>query len=137
LNGFGEVLGGDALGPVEISDGAGSFEDAIMGARAQAHATHRHFEHSLASFVQRAEASEQACGNAGIIESTAALDSTSGFHSQAHFGGRRSVIGAAQLFVCHRRNFYVKIDAIEQRSAHFAQVTLNDGAGAAAFARGI
>jgi hypothetical protein len=31
----------------------------------------------------------------------------------------------------------VKIDAIEQRSAHFAQITLNDRAGAAAFVRGV
>ena len=44
---------------------------------------------------------------------------------------------AAQFFVSDGRNFDVQIDAIEQRSAHFAQVALDDRAGAAAFARRI
>ena len=56
---------------------------------------------------------------------------------RAHVGGRRAMILAAQFLVCHCWNFYVKIDAVEQRSAHFAQVALNDRASAAAFARRI
>jgi hypothetical protein len=35
LDGFADVLGGDAVGSGEIGDGAGDFEDAVVGAGAE------------------------------------------------------------------------------------------------------
>lgn len=137
LYGFSQVLGGDRVGAVEVGDGTGGFEYPVMRAGTQAHAAHGHFEGSFAGFIEHAKCSEKAGRNAGVIESPAALDDAGGLHSRAHIRRRGAVIFAAQLFVGHRRNLHMQIDAIEQWAAHLAQVTLNDGAGAAAFARGI
>jgi hypothetical protein len=47
------------------------------------------------------------------------------------------VILGTQFFVGHRRYLDVQVDPIEQWPANFAQVALDDRAGAAALVRGI
>ena len=37
MDGFGDVFGGDSRRAADIGDGAGDFEDAIVGARGEAH----------------------------------------------------------------------------------------------------
>ena len=53
LDRFGEVLGGDRGGLIEICHRAGDLEDAIVGARGEAHPPHRHFQRALAGIVER------------------------------------------------------------------------------------
>ena len=55
LNGFGEVLGGDGGGLIEIGDGSGDFEHAVVGAGGEAHAADGHFERALAGIVECAD----------------------------------------------------------------------------------
>src|ERR1700723_1663319 len=105
-----------------------------MSAGAQTHAAHGHFERSLTGFVERAEGSEQARGNAGVVESPEALNGACGLYTSTHFGGCCAMVLAAQFFVGDGGHFYVQIDAIEQRSTHFAQVALNDCTSAPALA---
>lgn len=50
------------------------------------------------------------------------------------FRPNRSLILAAQLLVGHGGNFNAQVDAIEQRSAALAQVTLDDRARATTLA---
>ena len=51
LHRFGKMLGGDALGPVEIRDRASDLQHAVVGAGAEAHAADGHLEGSLARIV--------------------------------------------------------------------------------------
>src|SRR5581483_2154331 len=110
---------------IEVRYGTGSLEYPVMRAGTQAHAADGHLQRALARFVENAKCSEQTRRDAGVVESAAALNRTSGFHAGAHFPGRGSVIFAAQLFVRHGWNFDVQIDSIQQGSAYFTQVTLD------------
>jgi hypothetical protein len=65
------------------------------------------------------------------------LNCPGGFHSGQYVGGRLRHFPCAQFFVGYGRDFDLNIDAVQQRSADFSQIALNDGGGAAAFARGI
>ena len=137
LDSFGQVFGGDGFGVVEIGDGAGGFQYTVMSAGAQAHAAHGHFERSFTGFVERAESSEQAGRDAGVVKSSAALDGASRLYTRALFRRRSAVILAAQLLVSYGWHFHMQIDAIKKRTAYFAQVALDDGSCATAFARGV
>src|SRR3569833_482679 len=55
----------------------------------------------------------------------------------AHGGGGFGFFGGAEFFVRDGGDFYLDIDAVEQRSADLAEVALDDGWSAAAFAGGI
>lgn len=44
---------------------------------------------------------------------------------------------AAQLLIGHGRHFDMKIDAVEQRTAYFRKIALNDAGGTAAFASAV
>jgi hypothetical protein len=44
LDGFEEVIGGDGVGRGEVGDGAGDFEDAVVGAGAEVEIRHRELE---------------------------------------------------------------------------------------------
>ena len=48
LDCFGEVFGADVVGVIQVGDGAGDLEDAVVGAGAEAHAADGHFERALA-----------------------------------------------------------------------------------------
>ena len=135
LHRFCQVLGSDRLGVIEIGDGAGDFEDAVMCASAQAHAADGHLERSLTCVVESAELPQEARRNASIIETAALLDDAGILHTSPHIGGTHAVILAAKFLISHGRDLDVKIDAIEQRSAYFTQIALNNCAGAAAFVR--
>jgi hypothetical protein len=52
LDRFRQVLGSDRLGGVEIGDGAGDFENAVMRAGTQAHAAHGYLKRTLAGVIE-------------------------------------------------------------------------------------
>src|SRR5258708_37023936 len=63
LDCLGQVFRGDAsrafdVAVVEVGYGARHFEDAVVGASAQAHAAHGHFEGALACWIQFAEVAQ-------------------------------------------------------------------------------
>src|SRR5581483_9314087 len=134
---FGEVLCGDAGGVVEIGDGAGDLQNAIVRAGAEAQFAHGQFQRALTGVVQRAEAANLARRKMRVVETPPALDVASRFDALAHLRGSGAVLAGAQLFVGDRWNLDVQIDAVEQRPAHAPEIAGNDSAGAAALVRGV
>ncbi len=55
LNGFGDVFRCEPLRPRQIGNGAGHFQNAIVGAGAELQLVHRHLEEFQRRFVERAE----------------------------------------------------------------------------------
>jgi hypothetical protein len=137
LDRLGQMLGGDTFIVVEVGDGAGDFEDAIMGARAQPHAPHRHFERAFAGGIELAQPPQVAGRDVGVIVAASLLDRPRGTDAIAHLGGRNTAILSTQLLIRHGGHFDVQIDAVQQRAAELAQIALDNGAGAAALMRGV
>ncbi len=52
LHRFGQMLGGNVLGPVEVGDRSGHAQHAIMSARGKIHAADGHFECSFAALIE-------------------------------------------------------------------------------------
>src|SRR5205823_10468169 len=102
-------------------------------ASAQAHAADSHLERPFTCVIESAELPQEARWNASIVKTATLLDGAGVLHTSPHIGGAHAVILAAQFLVGHGRDLDVKIDAIEQRPAHFAQIALDNCAGAAAF----
>src|ERR1035441_5134613 len=134
LDGFGEVFGGDGGGFIEIGDGAGDFEDAVMGAGGEAHAADGHFEGALAGIVESADFADIAGGYAGVVESAGALYGAGLFDAGSDFGGRLGGGIAAQFLEGDGWDFDVDIDAIEQGTADLAEIVLDLAGSAAALA---
>ena len=138
LDGFGEVLGGDGGGLVEVGDGAGDFEDAVVGAGGEAHAADGHFEGALAGVVEGADAADIAGGHAGVVEAARAAGASRACSTRARISGGGFGGGvAAQFLEGNGGDFDVDIDAVEQRAADLAEVVLDLAGRAAAFAGGI
>ncbi len=98
---------------IEIGDGTGDSQHAIMRAGGQIHPAHRHFESSFSAVVKRAEGSKLSCRNLRVIKSALALDLSRLLHSFAYLKRCVAVTFAAEFFIGHSRNFDVQIDAIE------------------------
>src|ERR1035438_2354691 len=67
LHGFGQMFGGDGGGFIEVGDGAGDFENAVVGAGGKSHAADGHFERALAGIVQRADGADLPGRHARVI----------------------------------------------------------------------
>ena len=77
---FSDVIGGDAVGAFEVGDGAGDFQDAIVGAGAEVVFGHGGLEHGECRFVERAvgfqfaRAHARVAGDAGSVFEPLLLD---------------------------------------------------------------
>lgn len=85
LDGFADVVGLDGFGTVEIGDGAGDFQDAVIGAGAEIQLGHRHFDEILSGLVELAVDFEMTGGHAGVaghfaFSETFALNCARGLH---------------------------------------------------------
>lgn len=137
LDGLGEVFGEDAGGVIEIGDGAGDFEETIVGAGAEAHFLHRQLERPLPGVIEGAEGANLAGREIGVVEATGLLEGAGGENAVAHaLGGGAGVVGA-EFFVGHGGDFDVEVDAVQEGPADFSEVALDDAAGATALAAGI
>src|SRR5690242_8600464 len=122
---------------IEIGNGTGDAQDAIVCAGRKVHAADGHFERALAAVVECAEGSELRWGDLGVVEAALPLSFTGLLYSFAYVRGRMAVAFAAELFIGHGRNLDMQIDAIEQRSANFREIPLDDAGRAPAFARDV
>jgi hypothetical protein len=122
---------------IEIGDGAGDAQDAIVRTGRKVHAANCHFECALAAVIECAEASQLRGRDLRVVETALTLSFTGLFHSFAYVHRRMAVALAAELFIGYGRNLDVQVDAIEQRSADLGEIALDDARRAAAFARDI
>jgi hypothetical protein len=137
LHRFGEVFGSDGGGFIQVGDGAGDFENAVVGAGGEAHPTDRHFERALAGIVECADLADIAGRHAGVVESARALYGAGLFHAGADFRRRLGSGIATQFLKGDGWNLDVDIDAVEQGAADLAQIVRDLARGAAALASGI
>ncbi len=86
LDGLGQVLGGDAIGVIEVRNRPRDFQNAIMRAGAEAHSTNRHFERTLAGVVKRAQFPELRYRDLRVVKAAGLLQRSSLSHAPAHFG---------------------------------------------------
>src|SRR5580704_5532571 len=103
----------DAVRLIQIRDGAGYFQDAIMRPRGKPQTADGHFESPLPRIVQDAQFAQLPNGNLRIVKAAGALDSPGAFDASADVRGTYTFIFATQLTIRHRRHFYVEIDAVE------------------------
>jgi hypothetical protein len=137
LDGFGEVLGGDVGGMIEVGDGAGDFEDAVVGAGGEAHAADGHFEGAFAGIIEGADAADIAGGHAGVVEAAGVLHGAGLFDTGADDGGGFGSGVAAEFLEGDGGDLDMDIDAVEQGTADLAQIVLDLARGTAALAGGI
>src|SRR4051794_23585967 len=72
-------------------------------------------------------------GNLRVVESTSPLRFSCVLDPLPDLSRRSSICFAPELFVRHRGNFDMHIDAIEKWTAHLREIPLNDARRAAAF----
>ncbi len=137
LNGFGEVLGGDGVGLVQIGDGARHFENTVVSSGGEAELAHGQLERALAGVVKAAELPQQLRGKLRVGVAALLLARAGGFDALAHGLARSAVSVAAHFLVRHGGHFDVQVDAVQQRPADLAEVALDDRRRAAALARGV
>jgi len=134
------MFGRDLIVGLQVGDGAGYFQDAIVGAGAEIQFGHRDANQLLGFVGEFAVLFDLARAHArvavdffvgtkarllALARATDAIPDRGG----AFFGA-----GAANVAVFHRRNFDMEIDAIEQRSGDSLAVTLDLERTTAAFA---
>ena len=131
------MFGGDGLSAVQVGDGARYFEDTVVRSGGESHSAYRHFECAFTGSVEGALCADQANGHARIGVSSRLPGGADAFHPRADLGRALARRCSAEFLVRHGGDFHVNVDAVEQGAADLAQVTLNQGGGAPALARGI
>jgi hypothetical protein len=114
------MFGGDPLHSTQVCDGARHFQDPIVRPRRESHPPHGQLKCPLARFVERAQVSQCARGNMRIVVAPLVLDAASLLDTLPHFGRRSAAVVGSQVFVGHRWNLDVEVDAVEQRPAYLA-----------------
>ena len=157
LDGFGDVGDGDGGGGFEVGDGAGDFEDAVVGAGAEALLLHGALEEAFGVGGELAEGADLLGRHLGVGEDGAArgaraeslgarwvadsvleeagvLELAGGEDAGADLGGAFGGGVAAELLVLDGGDFDVDVDAVEEGAADFGDVALDHGRGAHALA---
>ncbi len=131
LDSFCQMFGRDGLALVQISDGAGHFQDAVVGACRQAQPLHGVPEQFLTGFSHPADLPGEFGGHMGIaVNSLFVLES---FFLHLSCGDDSvadglTYLGDTFLVQLLKRNgddLHVQIDAVEQRSADPVDVFLD------------
>ena len=118
LYGLGDVGGLDLFGSLEVGDGAADFEDAAVGAGAQAQFIDRHFEQLFSPFFDHAEALDIFCSHLGIgmdapFFKALELDGARAVDPLPDNSRRFSSISACQLLVADCRYFDLNVNPVE------------------------
>jgi len=87
---------------IQIRDGAGHPQQAVMGARREVHSANGHLQRALAAFVKRAERAELRRWNLRVIEPAAALGFASLLDALLYLGRSLPIGLAAQFFIRRR-----------------------------------
>ena len=121
MDGFGEVLGADVVGSVDVGDGAGEAEDFVVGAGGEAKLVHGLAEESFASFIKRTVAADGAgshagVGGGGVGAETLSLAGSGTEDLGTHVGGRSAGGLGAELAIGNGGDVDVEVDAVNERA---------------------
>ena len=131
MDGFGDVFGGEVFGAGEVGDGAGDFEDAIVGAGAEVEIGHRELQKFERRVVENAVGFEFPAAHAGVagdlrfLLETFLLTLARGDDAFADLRGGFAGFAAGDLAEFDGRDFDVQIDAVEQRAGDAAEIILD------------
>ena len=131
---------GDAF---EIGQGAGHFEDAVMGPGAEVEGVHGLLEGAFAALVDAAVFADEAARHvgvgvdAGVIDEALHLDAAGFVDAGLDHFARFATAVAAQLLVFDRRDIDMEIDSVEEGAADPLAVFLDLVGGTATLPGGI
>jgi len=146
------VLDSNVFSGFEVGDGAGDFEDAVVGAGAEALLLHGFFEDALGVAGELAVEADLLGAHLGVgvdglgggtggafgalagDGEAGVLALAGGEDALADFGGALGGGHAAQLLILDGGDFDVDVDAVEQGAGDFADVALDHGRGTHAVA---
>ena len=140
MDGFADVVRGDAVAGCQIGDGAGDFENAVVGTGAEVEILHGMAEHFEGGVVEGAEFFDLAVRHPGIgggfslTGEPVFLDTTRLKNAIEDFCGRLGRAATRELLECHGRRFDMDVDAVEERAGDAVAITLDLNAGATALA---
>lgn len=143
LNGLGDVLRADAGLAVEVGDGAGELDDAVVGAGGEAEALHGHFEQFGAGVVEDAEFLEEGRGHLGVAVDAGVggeplvLDGPGGDDAGLDGGAGLAVGGGGEFVELDGDDLGVDVYAVEEGTGDFGQVFPDGSGGAGAFLGGV
>ncbi len=127
----------------EVGEGAGDFEDAVVGAGGEVHVVHGVLEVGAAFGVELTVGFHLSRGHgavdvgAGAFGEALGLDGAGLLDAGADGGGGFALFGGGEGFVVDEGDFDMEIDAVEERAADALAVFLDEGRATAAFAFGI
>lgn len=127
LDGFGDVIFVDLIGPVDVCDRPRDAADFVIRAGAQAHFIHCLFHQEKARVAQVAELLEQAGIHAGVGGAVAEAFELRAAGAQDLLAHRLAVgagPAAGQLAIGNGGDFDVNVDAIEQWARQFGKIPI-------------
>ena len=142
-DGFQDVVGADGGALGEVGEGAGDFEDAVVGAGGEVHVVHGVLKVGAAFGVELAMGFHlpgvhgAVDVDAGVFGEALGLDGAGLFDAGADGGGRFALFGGGEGFVVDEGDFDMEVDAVEEGTADALAVFLDEGRAAAAFAFGV
>jgi hypothetical protein len=145
LDGFEEVRGFDAVGVGEVGDGAGDFEDAVVGAGGEGELFHGLLEELAGFGINGAVGADLGVGHAGVaggeagggVGEAGGLAGAGGDDAVAEVGGGFAGFLGLAFGEGEGGGFDVEVNAVEEWSGDAGAVALDLGRGAAAFAFGV
>ncbi len=132
------MVGGDIFAFGEVGDGAGQFQDAVVGSRREVQLLHGGLQEPLAGGVGFAEVAHFGGAHLGVAghlgsSETLELAFSRSLHACADGGRVFGVAFIGQLLVVDAGDFDVDVDAVQQRTADALLVAHDGGGGTAAF----
>lgn len=117
LDGFGEVFGEDVVSLFEVGDGAGEFDEAVVGAGGEAHGGNGVAQEVFAGLVEGTELAEERGIHFGIgkdvfSRKTRALNGAGTFDARADIEAFLGVARGFEFVEGDARNLDVKVDSV-------------------------
>src|SRR5438552_15008582 len=131
LDSFAEMFGFDGIRGVEIGDGAGDFEDAVVGASGEAEASDGVFQKFFTVGGDGTLFADEARGHLGVGvgflfgRETSGLAIARGDDARADGCGIFARGRCAEFFVFYGGDLDVDVNAVEERAGNFCDVALD------------
>ena len=131
LNSLGQMLNLNFVGARQVGDGAGHFQDAVVGAGAEAEALHGGFEQLAAGRAYLANVFHHLRGHHGVgvhlglLGKALTLNFAGSLHALLDVGAGFGLARFRHLVEGHGRDLHVQVNAVEQRPTYLIEVFLH------------
>jgi hypothetical protein len=130
LNRLGDMSGLDFFGAGEVGDGAADFEDAAVGAGAQAQFVDRGFQQSLRVVIHGTIALNVSRAHLGVGVNVSFLKALQLNHPRiidplANDLRRLTSVAAGEILIADGRHFHLDVDAVEEWAGDTGAIALD------------